>query len=192
MLCMIIKTVLIWLLALYVFFVGIQFWMQNKNYNFSAKMVEEIALKHKDKELAKAFDDIYKEFSTRFAGHILPESDRKWLFMNAGGWMGGIQIMHASITEYLLFFGTGVNTSGNSGRYWANISDTILTGSFRQWKEGGFHSEVFGPGETVHHYWGEVSAVQWDAGTWMVDYSYPASAWPNTGVSTLRRVHRQI
>ncbi|KAL3861752.1 hypothetical protein ACJMK2_007775 [Sinanodonta woodiana] len=86
------------------------------------------------------------------------------------GMDGSICILHASLTEYVLFFGTGINTSGNSGRYWANISDTILTGSFRQWKEGELKSTVFGPGETVYHYWGEVSAVEWTAQTWMVEY----------------------
>lgn len=56
------------------------------------------------------------------------------------------------------------------GRYWANISDTILTGSFRQWKEGTLKSHLYSPGDTVYHAWGDVAAVQWTAGTWMVEY----------------------
>lgn len=32
------------------------------------------------------------------------------------------------------------------GRYWAEISDTIISGTFRQWKEGTTKSEVFYPG----------------------------------------------
>lgn len=60
--------------------------------------------------------------------------------------------------------------SFNAGRYWANISDTILTGSFRQWKVGTLKSHVYSPGDTVFHVWGDVAAVQWTAGTWMVEY----------------------
>lgn len=33
------------------------------------------------------------------------------------------------------------------GRYWAEISDTIISGTFRQWKEGTTKSEVFYPGD---------------------------------------------
>ena len=61
-------------------------------------------------------------------------------------------------------------SSFHSGRYWANISDTILTGSYRQWTEGRFGSRVYSPGETVYHTWGDVTAVHWTAGTWMVEY----------------------
>ena len=35
--------------------------------------------------------------------------------MNAGGWMGSIYILHASLTEYILFVGTVIDTSKNSG-----------------------------------------------------------------------------
>ncbi|WAR14619.1 SGMR1-like protein [Mya arenaria] len=151
-------------------FVGIRYWMQKKSYVFSADIVEEITLNHFGKNITVAYDDIYDEFLERFPGHVLPVEHRKWIFMNAGGWMGAIHILHASLTEYLLFFGTAVNTSGNSGRYWANISDTILTGSFRQWQEGALGSTIFLPGQTVYHYEWEAAAVEWTAGTWMVEY----------------------
>lgn len=56
------------------------------------------------------------------------------------------------------------------GRYWANISDTLLVGSFTQWKEGNLHVNKYGPGDVILHNWGEVTAVHWTAGTWMVEY----------------------
>lgn len=106
--------------------------------------------------------------------------------------MGSMCLLHASLTEYLLLFGTAVDTGGHSGeewggeyktnhtfrtgggvflptllgvflffcrevwlhlcprlpsgRYWAEISDTIISGTFRQWKEGTTKSEIYYPG----------------------------------------------
>lgn len=37
----------------------------------------------------------------------------------------------------------------HSGRYWAEISDTIISGTFHQWREGTTKSEVFYPGKEV-------------------------------------------
>jgi len=33
-----------------------------------------------------------------------------------------------------------------SGRYWANISDTLLVGEFHQWKEGELKTLIHKPG----------------------------------------------
>ena len=46
---------------------------------------------------------------------MLPEEVREWLFINAGGWMGSMYVLHASLTEYVLFFGTALDTQGHSG-----------------------------------------------------------------------------
>lgn len=62
-----------------------------------------------------AYQKIHRELQRRYPGHILEESDLQWIFMNAGGWMGSICILHASVTEYILFFGTAIDTSGHSG-----------------------------------------------------------------------------
>ncbi|XP_052083654.1 sigma non-opioid intracellular receptor 1-like [Mytilus californianus] len=150
----------------------VQYWMQNKTFLTDHNDIAEIARKHTGtKDIQVSYKQIYKELKKRFPGHILPEEDTEWLFMNAGGWMGSMCLLYASLTEYILFFGTAIDTSGNSGRYWANISDTILKGSFRQWKEGELESKMFKPGDTVYHEWGEVTAVQWEGGTWMVEYA---------------------
>lgn len=52
---------------------------------------------------------------TRYPGHILPDEDLQWVFVNAGGWMGSMCVLHASLTEYLILFGTAVDTGGHSG-----------------------------------------------------------------------------
>ena len=62
------------------------------------------------------FAAVEKELRRRYPSHILPESQMEWIFMNAGGWMGAMYLLHASTSEYVLFFGTAIDTSGHSGK----------------------------------------------------------------------------
>ncbi|KAK3104742.1 hypothetical protein FSP39_009070 [Pinctada imbricata] len=160
-----------WIVCICFLIFCIQYWLYKKEFLSSEEEIAVLSKKFVGKDPKLAYQKIHRELQRRYPGHILEESDLQWIFMNAGGWMGSICILHASVTEYILFFGTAIDTSGHSGRYWANISDTILSGSFRQWKEGELESRMFYPGDTVFHELGEVTAVQWEAGTWMVEYA---------------------
>ncbi|XP_043952323.1 sigma non-opioid intracellular receptor 1 [Gambusia affinis] len=148
----------------------LRYWMASKKYVFSNEEVAMLVKQYAGQDHEQAFSKVVVELRKRYPGHILPDEDLQWVFVNAGGWMGSMCLLHASFTEYLLLFGTAVDTGGHSGRYWAEISDTIISGTFRQWKEGTTKSEVYYPGETIVHEVGEATSVQWSAGTWMVEY----------------------
>ncbi|XP_046562528.1 LOW QUALITY PROTEIN: sigma non-opioid intracellular receptor 1-like [Haliotis rubra] len=159
-----------WIFIIIFIIFCIQYWLEHKSYLFSDEAVNKIAKKYIGQDPETSFPKIIKDFRRQYPGHILPDEEMQWIFMNAGGWMGAMCILHASITEYVLLFGTAVDTVGHSGRYWANISDTILTGSFRQWQEGTLQSTVFEPGDIVYHPIGEAASVSWSHDTWMVEY----------------------
>ncbi|XP_041374516.1 sigma non-opioid intracellular receptor 1-like [Gigantopelta aegis] len=164
------RTIVKWILFITFSIFCIKYWLERKTYLFCAEGVASIANRYVGEDPTVSFEQIHKEFLFKYPGHILDPKDIQWIFMNAGGWMGAMYLLHASLSEYVLFFGTAVDTTGHSGRYCANISDTILTGSFRQWREGSLKSHMYGPGDTVFHEWGEVTSVSWSRGTWMVEY----------------------
>ena len=52
-----------------------------------------------------------------------------------------------------------------------NITDTLISGTMKQWREGGsLDVDHFVKGDTVYHDPGVVTGVQWTAGTVMVEY----------------------
>ncbi|ESO82343.1 hypothetical protein LOTGIDRAFT_223408 [Lottia gigantea] len=159
-----------WILVIVFAIFCIKYWLEHKSFTFSHDSVAAIAKKYSGKSPEVAFPQIIKELRSKYPGHILPNKDQQWIFMNAGGWMGSMSVLHASLTEYVLLFGTALETTGHSGRYWANITDTLITGTFKQWKEGKLKHQIYKPGDTVYHEWGEVTAVSWTDNTWMVEY----------------------
>ena len=110
----------------------LQIWMDNKNYLFSHEMIAEVTLDALSQTKGQLHNlvilswclplgqspnatlmKVHSELVKLHGPHILPSSE--WVFLNCGGWMGSMYILHASFTEYVLFFGVGIDTSGHSG-----------------------------------------------------------------------------
>jgi sigma non-opioid intracellular receptor len=103
---------------------------------------------------------------------IDPDRER-WIFTKAGGIVGKVSFLYASINEYLLMFGAPVATQGFSGRYnHIDIHKFILAGRYstydletRQITPG-----VFGAGELVSLPRGEVRGMEIASGSWHLEY----------------------
>jgi len=69
---------------------------------------------------------IIDKLAEAYPGHI--ETKQRWIFSLTAGATGVMTILHASLSEYVLIFGTPIGTEGFSGRYHFTIYDFVLAG----------------------------------------------------------------
>ncbi|KAK2741240.1 C-8 sterol isomerase [Myotisia sp. PD_48] len=84
--------------------------------------------------------------------HVLPFStdESKWIWSTHGSAMGAFIILHASVTEYLIFYGTPVFSSGHSGLHMADDYFTILSGYEKGYFPGQLEATTYLPGDVNH------------------------------------------
>lgn len=137
---------------------------------FDIHDLEEIVRPNLGRPVGEQFQAITEDLVARYGDHITPE--HRWMFNNAGGAMGTLTILHASLSEYLLFFGSAIGTEGHSGRYGTEIWDIMLAGRMLCYHEDTFEPRIFKPGDTAYLGSGQVKGYKLpDTGGWMLEYS---------------------
>jgi C-8 sterol isomerase len=115
------------------------------------------------------FAALTQALAARYPGHV--RFDDRWLFNNAGGAMGAMTLLHASLSEYLIFFGTPIGTEGHSGRYRAQVYDFLLDGEMWCYVPGEAERTVYRPGDAAHLDRAQAKGYRIPDHAWMLEYA---------------------
>ena len=123
--------------------------------------------------VGKPFDEMVRgvvdELVRVYPSHVEP--DPKWVYSLAGGATGIMGILHGSLSEYLIIFGSPIGTEGFSGRYFIDIHDFVLAGEMWTYTESRYSERVITkPGERALLRRGDVKGFRISEECWMLEY----------------------
>lgn len=125
---------------------------------------------------------IIDELKRMHPGHI--SDGMPWLSNNSGIGMGQMKILHCSMFEYLLLYGTPIGTNAHAGREWTEVWDFVFDGELWCHEEGEISPAAHRPGDVA--YLGKGRLMGWavpDA-AFMLEYGRgPVQSMPPFGVA---------
>src|SRR5689334_12167810 len=117
--------------------------------------------------------NVSQELARRYPGHI--DTHPNWMLSLAGGVMGIMTVLHGSLSEYVLIFGTPVGSEGFSGRYRLEIHDFMLAGEMWTYTESSFtERRVYRAGDAAVLARRDAKGVRLFEGAWLLEYGLGA------------------
>ncbi|KAH8817898.1 ERG2/sigma1 receptor-like protein [Flagelloscypha sp. PMI_526] len=151
-------------------------WYRLDRHSLHALAKEAIASSPVKDDMPSIISHIVANLSTEYAGTNVRintnwEDPSEWVFNNAGGAMGAMFLIHASITEYLIIFGTPLGTEGHSGWNSADNYFHILVGEQWAFRAGDFEIERYPPGTMNPTPRGHTKQYKMHEGCFALEYS---------------------
>lgn len=128
------------------------------------------ALQRNENDTRGVIDDIVSQLKVTHPKSAI-NLNEEWVFNNAGGAMGSMYIIHASITEYLIIFGTALGTEGHTGRHTSDDYFHILEGEQWAYEANSLTKEVYPPGSVHHLHRGTVKQYKMPDTCWAMEYA---------------------
>ncbi len=138
-------------------------------YLFSPETLHSITQQATGKPLDEAFNHIRERLDETWPNRI--HADKPWIFNNAAGAMGQLKLLYASMSEYIIFFGTPIGTEGHSGRYFADVHDFMIQGEMWTYFEGDLEKTIYLPGDWATLPARRAKGYRAHADTWMLEYA---------------------
>ncbi len=144
------------------------------NYKIDPNVLEKVCKEVLDDSLEDGamFQRIRDLLAAECPGLVSTEP-RCWIGSRAGGILGKMTVLYASMNEYLIIFGAPASTCGFSGRYnFMEIWDFFLAGETTtcDLESGQVIPRVYQPGEFGHMHKGQSLTCEFKPGSWMIEY----------------------
>lgn len=139
-------------------------------YVFDPEVLRDVARAHLDLPLEEMLVAITGDLAERYPGRIGAEPE--WFLSNAGGAMGQIAILYASLREYVIFFGNPIGNSGHTGRYFfAEDQIVVLDGEMWYFGEGDLRRQEYRRGDVFHLPKGQARGYRIVNGGFILEYA---------------------
>jgi C-8 sterol isomerase len=139
------------------------------NYVFDPDVVHDCALACLGKSKPKMFDAFADAMELKYPGVL--DHNQPWIYSIAGGAMIQMKLYFASLTEYIMIWGTPIGSEGHSGRHFTGFWDTVIDGETWYYGEGQFEKSIYKPGDRIYVGPGQARAMNFTDGVWAVEYA---------------------
>ena len=136
---------------------------------FDPKVLHQVARASLPLPIGEKVKFIHRELSERYPGRIVEKPE--WVLNVAGGAMGQLYLLHASLREYVIIFGSPLGTEGHTGRFRATDWFHILDGEQQAFDEGSLTADVYRPGDQHVMPAGVAKGYRMAPNTWALEYA---------------------